>query len=32
MRELGFLMVYGFLYLFGYDYEILEDEKEMFIC
>lgn len=29
--EIGFLVVYGYLYLFGYDYYIEVEEKEMFI-
>ena len=29
-RELGFLVVHGFLHLNGYDHEQPEDEKEMF--
>lgn len=29
-RELGFLIVHGFLHLNGYDHMIEEDEKEMF--
>lgn len=28
--EMGFLVVYGFLYINGYDYYILEEEVEMF--
>lgn len=29
-RELGFLLVHGFLHLNGYDHERAEDEKKMF--
>ena len=29
-RELGFLVVHGFLHLNGYDHQTPEDEKEMF--
>lgn len=29
-RELGFLVVHGFLHLNGYDHMKEEDEKEMF--
>ncbi|MBO8171392.1 MAG: rRNA maturation RNase YbeY [Bacillaceae bacterium] len=29
-RELGFLMVHGFLHLLGYDHQTDEDEKNMF--
>ncbi|WP_141431505.1 rRNA maturation RNase YbeY [Bacillus sp. 03113] len=30
VRELGFLVVHGFLHLLGYDHETDEDEKKMF--
>lgn len=30
MREVGFLLVHGFLHLLGYDHETEEDEKIMF--
>ncbi|SEM29722.1 probable rRNA maturation factor [Mesobacillus persicus] len=30
MREIGFLLVHGFLHLLGYDHETEEDEKIMF--
>lgn len=29
-RELGFLVVHGFLHLNGYDHQTLEDERQMF--